>query len=171
MRGYQSDAMRDLEAVPSRLLIWLSLFCALCLNLAPYPDEWFVFKPDFVALLITYWVFRMRDAVGYSAAFLLGLLSDIAYTSTLGQHSFAYAVLVLTADFLRNPYVIAGRLQQCVFVMIALGAALGASLGVSAIFDDATPAAVDFLPALTGAGLWLALPLLLLPAAHRMAAR
>ena len=171
MRGYQSDSMRDLEAPPSRLLIWSTLLLAMILNLVPYPDGWFAYKPDFMALLIVFWLFRARQAIGYTAAFGLGLLTDVAYTSTLGQHSFAYAVLVLVADLLRNPYVIAGRLQQCVFVTIALGAALAASLGVSVVFDDAVASTGDLLPALIGGLLWLLLPMILRPAYHWTAPR
>ena len=80
-------------------------------------------------------------------------------------------MLVLIADFLRNSYVIAGRLQQCVFVIIALGAALAASLSVSVVFDNAVASSGDLLPALFGGLLWLLLPMLLRPAYHWTAAR
>lgn len=156
MSLYYSDSMRHLDVAPQRPLVWLSLLLAMVLNLVPYPDVFFVYKPDFMALTLVYWCFRDRNTIDYISAFALGLLTDVAFTSTLGQHAFAYSSLIFVTDIMRNSYMIAGGTQQLVFVMIALAIALSASLSVSVVFDAATPAVTDLYPVIAGAIIWIA---------------
>lgn len=163
MMRYHSDVTRSIERDPGLRLIALSLACGLLLNLLPYPDAWFEYKPDFVALLLAYWALRMRRSFPFAVAFAAGILMDVAYTAALGQHAFAYAALLLVAHFLKRPYVIANRAQQAVFAGLALAAAIAASLLVSRAYESIAVAPADFKPALVGMLLWLLLPLLLAP--------
>lgn len=163
---YHSDMRRSIERESSRAFIWFTLLLGFLLNLLPYPDHWFEFKPDFVALLLVYWALRVRKPISLTLAFTLGVLMDVAYTAALGQHAFAYAVLLGVTTVFRSTYVIATRLQQVCYVGIALAAGIASSLAVSMWLEGGTPTLADFQPALVGAGIWLVLPLLLTPAAR-----
>ena len=167
---YHSDMSRSIEREASRVFVWFTLASGFLLNLLPYPDRWFEYKPDFVALLLVYWALRVKTPISFTLAFLLGVLMDVAYTAALGQHAFAYTMLLVVATLFRKPYVLASRLQQAVFVGVALSAGIGSSLLVSMAFDDSIPVLADFQPALVGACLWFVLPLLLVPPA-RLASR
>ena len=160
---YQSDSFGTMAAPPNIDFVWLSMLLAILLNLFPYPDQWYSFKPDFVALMLVHWALRPLFMFSYSWAFILGIISDVAYTAHLGQHAFAYAVILLIAGFLRNPYVIAGRLARAVYIFIALGAAQISVLAVSMVFESVTISVWLLMPAFIGAVLWLLVPILLLP--------
>ena len=163
---YHSDMSRSIEREASRGFIWFTLLLGFLLNLLPYPDRWFEFKPDFVALLLVYWALRVRNPISMTLAFTLGILMDVAYTAALGQHAFAYTILLVVATTFRTSYVIATKIQQVVYVGLALAAGIGASLVVSIVQQGGTLTLGDFQPALVGAGIWLVLPLLLIPAAR-----
>lgn len=158
---YYSDSRRLIELDPRRVTVWLSLLGGLMLNLLSYPDAWFAYKPDFVALILVIWALRLRRPIPFSMVFLVGILMDVAYTATLGQHAFAYSVLLGVATFLHRPYAIANRLHRAVFVFLTLAFTIGASLLVSMVFESASAEFSTFTPALIGAGAWLVMPLLL----------
>ena len=157
---YHSDMRRSIELDPSLRLVLFTLFFGFLLNMLPYPDHWFAYKPDFVALVLVYWGLKMRKHFSLTLAFGVGIMMDVAYTAALGQHAFAYIVLLMAVSLFRRPYVIARKLQQAVFVGIALSASIASSLLVSWIFEDGSVALEHFIPAAVGAGIWWVLPLL-----------
>jgi len=73
--------------------IVVTLLGALFLNLLPWSGAWLWLRPDFVALVVLYWCVEQPRRIGFTAAWLLGLLMDIADGSLFGQHALAYAVL------------------------------------------------------------------------------
>lgn len=158
---YYSDSRRSIELDPRRTLVWLSLVGGLMLNLLPYPDHWFIYKPDFVAVILVIWAMRLRRPLTFTLVFMFGILMDVAYTATLGQHAFAYCVLLATASLFRRPYAIANHLHRCVFILITLTVTLAASLLVSMVYEAATLEYSVFYPALVGAGICLLLPMVL----------
>ena len=76
--------------------IILTLFAALFLNLLPLGRT--VWVPDWVALVLAFWCVREPLKVGMAAGFLLGLVSDVADASLMGQHALAYVVLAFAAS-------------------------------------------------------------------------
>ena len=59
-------------------------------------------RPDFVALLVLYWCIEQPERVGFGAAFLLGLLMDVADGAFFGQHALAYSILAYAAILLHR---------------------------------------------------------------------
>ena len=157
---YHSDSFRVVEKPPRPLLIIFSFFIAIALNLFPYEDSLFVYKPDFVALLLAYWCMVQPRWIGFTAAFSLGLLMDLAYTAALGQHVLAYAVLVLAAQFMRSRFVLLGLWQQAMNIAFILVVSLLVLFAVSHFVDGSSSLHWRHLtPAAIGAALWLALPI------------
>ena len=157
---YHSDFHSSIERDPKRSLVWFSLVGGLLLNLLPYPDQWFIYKPDFVALFLAVWSLRLSKPVSFSMVIMFGVLMDVAYTATLGQHVFAYSILLAVATLFRRPYSIANRLHRSIFILLALVAGLSASLFVSWIYEDASINYEVLYPALIGAVIWFVFPVL-----------
>lgn len=76
--------------------IILTLFVALFLNLLPLGR--IVWVPDWVALVLAFWCVREPLKIGMAAGFVLGLVSDVADASLMGQHALAYVVLAFAAS-------------------------------------------------------------------------
>lgn len=73
--------------------IGFTLVTALILNLLPWSGVPLAIKPDFVALVVLYWCIVQPRKIGFAAAWLLGLMMDVADGSLFGQHALAYSVL------------------------------------------------------------------------------
>src|SRR5918993_5297303 len=77
--------------------IVFTLLVAALLNMMPWSGWIAWFRPDFVALLVLYWVIEQPRRVGFTAAFTLGLLMDVAEGTLLGQHALSYTMLAYAA--------------------------------------------------------------------------
>jgi rod shape-determining protein MreD len=73
--------------------IALTLVAALLVNLLPWSGWWLWVRPDFVALIVLYWCIEEPRKIGFIAAWLLGLVMDVADGVLFGQHALAYTVL------------------------------------------------------------------------------
>ncbi|GAB1258335.1 rod shape-determining protein MreD [Aurantivibrio plasticivorans] len=68
-------------------VVVLSFVVAMCLSVYPLPDSWQWFRPEFVALLVIYWVTALPHQVGILTAFIVGLAQDIVELSVIGLHA------------------------------------------------------------------------------------
>lgn len=84
-------------------VIILSLIIALILTVIPLPDSWQPFRPDWLFLVVSYWVVALPHRIGLLWAFLWGLIFDALIGTTLGLHSFSLCLLVfiLQLNYLR----------------------------------------------------------------------
>jgi len=82
--------------------IVFTLSAALIVNLLPWSGLLLALKPDFVALAVLYWCIHQPRKVGFTAAWLMGLMMDAADGSLLGQHALAYSVLAFTGIVLHR---------------------------------------------------------------------
>jgi rod shape-determining protein MreD len=70
-----------------------TLVIAALLNMMPWSGWIAWLRPDFVALVVLYWVIEQPRRVGFTAAFTLGLLMDVSEGALLGQHALSYTIL------------------------------------------------------------------------------
>lgn len=99
----------------------LSLVLALALSIAPFPMDWFEFRPEWLGLVVFYWTFRAPAQFGILLAWVLGLLLDVLEATPLGVNAMAMgliAFLVLTVHQRLRMFPIP---QQCAMVFLLLG--------------------------------------------------
>jgi rod shape-determining protein MreD len=82
--------------------IVFTLIAALIVNLLPWSGAMLVVKPDFVALVVLYWCIQQPRKLGFTAAWLMGLMMDVADGSLFGQHALAYSVLAFAGIVLHR---------------------------------------------------------------------
>ncbi|MDD5295508.1 MAG: rod shape-determining protein MreD [Rhodocyclaceae bacterium] len=90
--------------------IVVSLLFSLTINLAPLGKVPGV--PDWVALAIVFWCVREPHRVGMASAFLLGLVTDVANASLMGEHALAYVLAAYGASTLSRRILWFPFLQQ-----------------------------------------------------------
>ena len=73
--------------------IVFTLVMALLINLLPWAGWGLWVRPDFVALVLLYWCIDQPRKIGFSVAWVLGLLMDVADGSLFGQHALAYTIV------------------------------------------------------------------------------
>ena len=70
-----------------------TFIAAAMVNMMPWTGYAAWLRPDFVALVLLYWIIDQPRLVGFTAAFSLGLLMDVAEGALLGQHALSYTIL------------------------------------------------------------------------------
>jgi rod shape-determining protein MreD len=153
-----SPASRDVLRPPAPLrLVLVSLFAALVVNLLPWSGWALKVRPDFVLLLLLYWVVHEPRSIGQTWAFALGLVMDVADSALLGQHAFVYVVAVFFAQLLRIRILHLTVVEQALHMLGILFAAqlLYVGLNLSLGLDFAGLALA--LAPLLGALLWMPL--------------
>ena len=82
--------------------IVFTLVTTLIINMLPWSGWLLAAKPDFVALALLYWCIQQPRKVGFTTAWLLGLIMDVADGSLFGQHALAYSVLAFAGIVLHR---------------------------------------------------------------------
>lgn len=142
-------------------VILLSLLVALWLTILPLPGWVRWARPEWVALVVLYWVVMAPDKVGIGVAWLVGLLLDIVEGSPLGGNAFALAVVAYIALILYQRLRMYGALQQIALVFVLIGVHQMIGHWVQTLTARVLPTLMFLLPALVSALLWPTLQLLL----------
>ncbi len=103
---------------PSFIII--TLIAALFLNFLPWSGFWIWIKPDFVALVVLYWCIEQPRKIGFTTAWLLGLMMDVADGSLFGQHALAYSILAYAGIVLHRRVQMFTLTPQVVHVVLLL---------------------------------------------------
>jgi len=135
-------------------VILLSLLAALWLTVLPLPVWARWARPEWVALVVLYWVVMAPDKFGIGAAWLVGLLLDVLEGSPLGGNAFALAVVAYIALILYQRLRMYGALQQIALVFVLIGVNQLIGHWVQTLTARVVPTLLFLLPALVSALLW-----------------
>lgn len=97
-----------------------TLFAALMLNLLPWEGLALLARPDFVLLLLLYWVVHQPLRMGMGAAWAMGIVMDVADGALLGQHALANTLTIFLALALHRRIQAFGLWQQALHISILL---------------------------------------------------
>ena len=137
-----------------------TLILALLLNMIPVGR--FPGIPDWVAVVLVFWCIHQPLRVGMAAAFVLGLVMDVADGSALGQHALAYVVLAFVASGLSRRILWFPLAQQALHVLPMLIGCQLIMLAIRMIFGGEFPGVLWLLSSFLSAALWHPLTYLLL---------
>lgn len=137
-----------------RGIIVVTLVIALWLSVIPMPDWARWARPEWVAMVLIYWVIALPHRVGIGAAFFTGLALDLVEGEPLGQNAFALGVVAYLALILYQRMRMYTAWQQAgiVFVLIGLNQLL--CHWVQTLITKVVPTMLFLLPTLVSALLW-----------------
>lgn len=160
---------RGVMTLPASVgLIFFSLAFAYLLSVLPWSGVWLLTRPDFVLLVLLFWVLHEPDSIGQGVAFALGLLMDVSDSMLLGQHALAYVVAVFGAQVLRVRILTFHIPEQTLHVMGITVATSAVMLLLNLLLGADFPGAAYFISPVVTALLWApANWLLYLPAVRR----
>ena len=143
-----------MQSASGMWVIVASLLLALLLSIVPMPlwAQWG--RPEWVAMVLIYWVIALPERVGIVVAWGTGFLLDIVEGAPLGQHAFALSVVAYLSLILYQRLRMFAPWQQAgvVFVLIGLNQML--CHWVQTLSGAASPNLLFLLPALVSALLW-----------------
>lgn len=164
------DRPQELLKPVKRSFIYTTFLIGMLIELVPLPVGSTRWIPDFVGMLILYWVINQPSRVNIGTAFVLGLIADVATADLFGQHALAYSVTAFLT-LLRQRQLVMFNLGQQALAVMALMLTNQLIMMVARMVSGAAFVGWGyFIPPLISALLWpLLTKLLLLPYRHHSA--
>lgn len=74
-------------------VILVSFIVALGLTIMPLPDALELVRPEWIIMVLVYWVMALPDRIGVGIAWIAGLLLDVVRDALLGQYALTLALI------------------------------------------------------------------------------
>lgn len=151
--------------VPKANAIWvilLSFLVAYLLAIVPFPEWAMHYRPQWVMLVLIYWVMALPYRVGIGSAWMAGIFTDILEGSMLGINAFTFAILAYITLSLHQRVRLFSSWQQSGIILALVGLVMTATYWIKVITGQTAQEDMLFLlGALSSAFVWPWLFLLL----------
>ncbi|GAB4391226.1 MAG: rod shape-determining protein MreD [Gammaproteobacteria bacterium] len=135
-------------------IILLTLFLAFMLNILPLPYWAIWLRPEWVVLVMLYWVIALPHRFGIGWAWLIGLLFDALNGTLLGEHALAFALIAYCAIKIHRQLRVFPLWQQAMVIFILLLVYEIFTLLIQVMLADISRVWWFWPPALTSMLLW-----------------
>ncbi|MDZ7662033.1 rod shape-determining protein MreD [Thiohalophilus sp.] len=99
-------------------VILLSFIVALALTIVPLPDMLELIRPEWMIMVLVYWVMALPQRVGVGIAWILGLLLDVMRDALLGQYAITLALIAFIVIHLHQRLRVFPIWQQALAVSL-----------------------------------------------------
>lgn len=149
-----------IDRFPVYILIVLMLFVAMLLDVYPLALEYRIFRPQFVLLVVIYWVYILPQSSSMTLLILLGVLLDVTVGSPLGQHPLMLIVVsyLCLRSYRRVRHF--ARWQESLWVLMLIACAQLLAYWVQALGGRQMDGFEFLLPAIASACCWPLLAML-----------
>ncbi|MES2500908.1 MAG: rod shape-determining protein MreD [Pseudomonadota bacterium] len=136
------------------VVIYITLLIALLCQLFPWVGQGVIFRPDFMLIVMLYWLLRAPNLCNIGTAWLAGLLVDLATGSLLGQHALTFTLVAFIGLGYQRRLVLFNTWQLAgyVFALILIERIL--ILLLKLFEGNDSPGLHYFWPVLSGLLLW-----------------
>ena len=139
-------------------VIILSFFLAYLLAIVPFPEWAMNYRPEWVPMVLIYWVMALPYRVGIGSAWCAGLILDILKGSVLGLNAIGLVIVAYVTSSIHLRFRMFSSIQQSGLVLVLLGINLFLSHWLEVITGYSAVSDMMFIMgALTSAVLWPAL--------------
>jgi rod shape-determining protein MreD len=134
--------------------IYLSLLAAFICMLFPWSGLALSLRPDFMLLVILFWLLRAPNQCSVGTAWFMGLWVDLATGGIFGQYALAYTITTFFAVIYQRRLVLFSSTQQLVYVFSLLFLSQLILLVLKTFAGKEFLGWSYFLPSITGVLLW-----------------
>jgi rod shape-determining protein MreD len=138
----------------SPISVYFSLLIALLCQLFPWVGQGIIFRPDFMLVVILYWLLRAPNLCNIGTAWFAGLLVDLATGSLLGQHALSFSITAFVALSYQRRLVLFNVWQLLGYVFALLVIERTVILVLKLFEGNDNPGWHYFWPIMTGLLLW-----------------
>ena len=142
------------------LAIIFTFIVAYVLTVMVLPSSLEYLRPEWVALIVIYWVIAIPHRVGVIIAWIVGIFQDVLVGAVLGQHALALSAVAYVAYMLHMRIRVFPVWQQSLSVLLLVGVYLMIVLMVQRTVATSHWTLWYWLPALSSAVVW---PWIVLP--------
>lgn len=104
-----------------RWVVVVSLLVGIWLSVVPLPEWMRWARPEWVALILIYWVIALPQRVGIGVAWLTGVLLDLVEGVPLGQNALALSVVAYVGQIIYQRMRMYAGWQQAGIVFVLVG--------------------------------------------------
>lgn len=149
-----SDTRTRSAGTPVMIVTFL---VAAWLEVLPLPEMLQNLRPEWLALVLLYWVIALPHRVGVFWGFGVGLFQDALTGVVLGQHALAYALIAYITLLAYKRLRVFSPPQQSGVVFLLIGTAALVSYTIQSVTATTVqPPLMMLMPALVSAVLWRA---------------
>ncbi len=102
-------------------VIWASFAIALLLDILPLPSGIQLYWPEWLAMVLLYWIVALPQRVGIVTAWVVGLFVDAVQGAVLGLHAVSFAVMAYFGLVLYQRIRLFPRWKQSLVVAMLIG--------------------------------------------------
>lgn len=132
----------------------LSFFLAFVLAVLPLPQSLSYWRPEFVTMVLIFWVLNAPNLVGIWVAFTIGLLLDVLFATPFGVHALVLSLVAWLSLLSWRWVAVLSVWQTSGLVLVLVFASLLVKrilLGIVAVAPDSL---LYWVPALSSALVW-----------------
>jgi len=111
-------------------------------------------RPEWITLVLIYWVIALPKTVGMKSAWILGLLTDVLLGGLLGQHAFVFMLVVYISSSLYQRLRMMASWQQSLFVFAIIFLSQSLFFWMGQVTGTVQWTNLYFLPSVISALLW-----------------
>ncbi|HAG70980.1 MAG TPA: rod shape-determining protein MreD [Gammaproteobacteria bacterium] len=153
-------------------VIVLSFLAAYLLAIVPFPEWAMNYRPEWVPMVLIYWVMALPYRVGIGSAWVAGIMLDILEGSVLGLNSVSLVIIAYVTLSLHQRLRMFSSIQQSGLVLALVGLNLVLCHWLQIMTTQSVNVNLMFLmSALTSAAIWPSLFYLLRQIRRRFAVR
>ena len=142
-------------------VIYVSFLVALMLSALPLPEDMQWWRPEWVLLVLLYWIVALPTRVGLGTAWVLGILLDVLEGSLLGLNALALTIVAYVMILVYQRVRMFSWVQQVLFVFALVALNQFIAHWVKGILGGSSQSLMFLVPALVSAVLWPVLFMLL----------
>lgn len=139
---------------PNLFLVYGSLFFALMCQLFPWTGQGIILRPDFMLVVLIYWLFRSPHLCNIATAWFVGLIVDLSTGSLIGQHALAFTLTAFIALSFQRRLVLFSLIQISLFVLALLFFTRAVVLVLKLFSGNESQSWHYFWPVISGILLW-----------------
>jgi rod shape-determining protein MreD len=136
------------------IVIPMSFIIAMLLGLLPLPPWFENARPEWVALVLLFWVITMPYRINVGIAWILGLILDGFNGTLLGEHALALAVIAFVASKMNRRMKVLSQWQQMLSILLLILLYHMILFWVQGMIDQPAPLSWFWLSAISSAILW-----------------
>jgi rod shape-determining protein MreD len=127
---------------------------AAVLAVMPFQHALLWWRPEWIALVLIYWVVALPHRVGLVTALITGLFVDVLEGAAIGQNMLALSVLAVLCGLAYQRIRVFTVFQQSTIVFLLIGVHQLICQWLQGLQGGAAPGFRFLLPALVSAALW-----------------
>ena len=142
------------RAAHGTYMIVLSFIVAILLTLLPLPDALVWWRPNWILMVLIYWIMALPHRIGIIAGWFLGLITDLAFDAVLGVHAMSVAIIAYLILILTNRLRLFPLWKQALIVGLMVGLDLVLSLWIQNFISTQPRHLMYWLPIISSTFFW-----------------